>query len=491
MGSQPKLSLPIDAPCLTIIDQLCAWSFSPEPLVAKTATSAIFGIIIETLCDDFSDHGVTVANLALSRILQFLRTRPEGAELNRLLNDCGFKDAADLLKRYQRIRQALPLTPEQTNSVKKILILSRVTAGADIAITSVIIHRLRQRFTEAELVLIGPGHLAEVFASVDHCRHRNFLYKNDGSLFEKMSSWPRLREVTQDEQQGYRPEEILLFDPDTRLSQLGLLPLAPDDRTCYFPSRASHADHQAGLNLSSLTNQWLNHLLSEDLAWRPSVVFQPQGLDCQAFCQALHHQGCHQVVAINFGVGNDPRKKVHGSFEADLIQALLSRANTIVILDTGRSRHQGQWLANHLAKARAKNFPVLHLGDSVQSLLDKDSIQAPLLSGQNPESTAGALAFCHGLIIFSGSLGSLGKMIDAADCFIGYDSCGQHLAAATSTPSIIVFAGAPSTRFIHRWSPDVLGTLTIPFDSSTATPQEIHALIKDICQAVEATRPKT
>lgn len=468
--SQGKCPLHVDSPCLGIIDQLCTWSFSSEPLVAKVATSTIFGTIIEVLCDDFSDHGVEVANLVLTRILQFIRATPAGTELNRLLNNFGFHDASSLLKRYQRLRQIAPLTAEQTASVKKILILSRVTAGADIAITNVIIHRLRLRFATAELVLIGPGHLSEVFAFVEHCRHLNFLYKNDGSLFDKMSSWPKLLEITKAEQQGYMPEEILLFDPDSRLSQLGLLPLAPDNRTCYFPSRASQSPETSNLTLSSLTNLWLNRLLSEEITWQPNLVFQREGEGYHAFCQALHRKGCQRVVVVNFGVGNNPRKKVHGRFEEELIESLLTQPKTIVVLDTGRGQHKGQWIADHLARVRTLNFPVICLQDN--------------------EITNNIISFDHGLIIFNGSLGSLGKMIDAADCFIGYDSCGQHLAAATSTPSIIVFAGAPSTRFIHRWSPDAIGNLTIPFNSATATHQEIRRLIMDITQAVLTIRPK-
>ncbi len=461
---------PVAPPDLSIIDQLCEWSFSPKPLVAKAATSAIFGCIIEALSDDFSDHGVRIGNLVLIRILQFIRATPAGAELDQLLDAFGFIDAATLLDRYQRIRQAPPLTESQLRSVKKIIVLSRVTAGADIAITNVIIQRLRKRLSEAELVLVGPAHLAEIFAFVANCRHRNFIYKNDGSLFDKMTSWPRLLEITQDEQHGHQPGEVLLFDPDTRLSQLGLLPLVPDNCTCYFPSRASQTGREATQNLSFLTNHWLNHLLGEDLTWRPNLVFQREGEGYHDFCQSLHRQGCRLVLTINFGVGNDPRKKVHGNFEADLIQALLALPNTIVILDTGRGGLKDQWIADHLARVQNQGWPAVCLTDA--------------------EINNQAVAFGHGLIIFKGALGSLGKMIDAADCFIGYDSCGQHLAAATSTPSIIVFAGAPSTRFIQRWSPDTAGNLTIPVDGPTATAQEISSLIKQIAKGVETVRGK-
>ena len=461
-----------DSPCLTAIDQLCEWAFFPEPLLAKAATSALFGGIIETLCDDFSDHGVYAANLVLTRILQFIRRRPEGAGLHRLLNEFGFSDAAALLARYHVISQPTPLGVEATRAVKKILILSRVTAGADIAITNVIIHRLRQRFDQAELVLIGPAHLPEIFAAIPHCRHRGFLYKNDGSLFEKMSSWPHLLTITQEEQQGYAPEEILLFDPDTRLSQLGLLPLAPDNRTCLFPSRASRPFGETGMNLSQLTNRWLNQLFGEDQIWRPNLVFQQRGEGYHTFCQALHHLGCRLVVVINFGVGNDPRKKVHGRFEADLILALLAQPQTVVILDTGRGQNEGQRLADHLGRVKSHNFPVSCL-----------TAEHGTIHGQTPP-------FAHGLIIFKGSLGALGKMIDAADGFIGYDSCGQHLAAATRTPSVIVFAGAPSRRFIERWSPGVENNRTIPFDNFMSTPGAIRRLLDEIKQAVQAMPAK-
>ena len=454
---------------LAIIDQLCAWSFSPVPLVAKAANSAIFGGIIETLCDDFSARGVEIGNLVLTRILQFIRATPEGAELNRLLNDFGFSDAAALLERHQRIRRPTPLTDRQKGAVKRIIILSRVTAGADIAITNVIIHRLRQRFSEAELVLIGPAHLPEIFAFVPNCRHRNFIYKNDGSLFDKMTSWPRLLAITQEEQHGLQADEVLLIDPDTRLTQLGLLPLAADDCTCYFPSRSIQPEEIGRQNLSCLANQWLNHLLGETLIWSPNLVFQKKGEGYHAFCRGLHDQGCRLVVTINFGVGNDPRKKVHGSFEADLIQALLSMPETIVILDTGRGQ-EGQWIADHLARIRQQGLATACLTDA--------------------EISPGRIAFSHGLVVFKGPLGGLGKMIDAADCFIGYDSCGQHLAAATRTPSVIVFAGAPSARFIKRWSPNVPGNLTIPLDTLTDTPREISTLIGQIIRYVGTIRAK-
>jgi hypothetical protein len=469
---------PTTHPDLAIIDQLCEWSFSPDPQVARAASSALIGSIIETLCDDFSERGVTLANLVLTQILAYIRATPEGAELNQRLLDFAFTDSTAILEHYRKIRHRPPLPPEELSRVKKVLILSRVTAGADIAITSVIVQRLRRRLPEAELVLIGPPHLPELFSSVANCRHRRFVYKNDGTLFDKMTSWPRLLEISQEEQAGHQPGEVLLFDPDTRLTQLGLLPLAADAFTCYFPSRDCEPQAAPGRNLSALTNQWLDHLLGETAALNPRLTFQHQGEGYHPFSQGLHDRGCRLVVTINFGVGNDPRKKVHGSFEQDLIQSLLTLPGTIVILDIGQGQLKGQWIADHLARVRQQGLPAACLTDSFQS---------PLVLDGEAEVTTNPIHFGHGLIIFKGSLRSLGKMIDAADCFIGYDSCGQHLAAATGTPAIIVFAGAPSAKFIERWSPESPVNLTIPFNS-TATPREIEQLIEQISRAVAQFR---
>ena len=36
---------------------------------------------------------------------------------------------------------------------------------------------------------------------------------------------------------------------------------------------------------------------------------------------------------------------------------------------------------------------------------------------------------------------------------MGYDSAGQHVAAACGVPLISIFAGFPAPRMFHRWRP--------------------------------------
>ena len=62
-------------------------------------------------------------------------------------------DAAALLARYRRVRSPQP--PIAT-APREIAVLSRVTAGADLAIVTPLLQRLRRRFPDAAITLYGP-----------------------------------------------------------------------------------------------------------------------------------------------------------------------------------------------------------------------------------------------------------------------------------------------------------------------------------------------
>jgi ADP-heptose:LPS heptosyltransferase len=49
-------------------------------------------------------------------------------------------------------------------------------------------------------------------------------------------------------------------------------------------------------------------------------------------------------------------------------------------------------------------------------------------------------------------LGEIAGIIASSDEYIGYDSAGQHIAAALAIPCLTIFAGSNTMRFIRRWS---------------------------------------
>jgi ADP-heptose:LPS heptosyltransferase len=61
----------------------------------------------------------------------------------------------------------------------------------------------------------------------------------------------------------------------------------------------------------------------------------------------------------------------------------------------------------------------------------------------------------------SGSFANFAAIIQASDFYIGYDSAGQHVAAACGIPQVTIFAGEPCERMFQRWRPTGRGEIHI------------------------------
>ncbi|MDA3786621.1 MAG: hypothetical protein PF568_07050, partial [Deltaproteobacteria bacterium] len=100
------------------------------------------------------------------------------------------------------------------------------------------------------------------------------------------------------------------------------------------------------------------------------------------------------------------------------------------------------------------------------------------------------IAVTHGLLRFSGRIDAMAGLISNSDLFIGYDSCGQHVATATKTPAIICFTGAANKRFLARWQPGNHHgkTTTFIIDQQTMSPKHSPGLNQKIAQRADRYR---
>ena len=153
----------------TLLDECRGESaFNPQPLaelvrratcateaVAIDASQQLFTELIEPLCDSFDVDDAaryvqlfsTIVALVLSRDVLPQDVLPR-------------YDAASLVERYRRIRiQGL-----RGDSPRRVCVLSRVTLGADIAVTSVALDAAKRRFPEAEICFVGPPKNTALFA---------------------------------------------------------------------------------------------------------------------------------------------------------------------------------------------------------------------------------------------------------------------------------------------------------------------------------------
>ncbi len=409
------------------IDLLCDMATAPRADAAnRAATAALFGIVVEGLCDDFEDPQTGTYNRVMSQVVDRCRRLPGGSEMDRRLSAFGLRSAGEVLDRIEGIRDAGP-SPRQGPPPERILFLSRMTVGADVAITSVILQRFAATFPGAELVLAGDAKLAAVFGAHPRLKFRTLEYARRGGLIERFGTWLRLLEVVEEEGGGGR---LLVVDPDSRLSQLGVLPVTGPEGYVFFNSRAGQSGGPR-LAMSELANGWADRVVGPSDHVHPAVWLPEDSRRRAADAvRALRGQGARRLVAVNLGVGGNSRKRLGDGFEARLLSYLLKAPGTVVILDKGMGAEELDRTGRLLGALAAEGAAVAHA-----------RFGAPV-----PRVGEG-----RGVLAVECGIGEIAALIASCDEYVGYDSACQHLAAALGVPSCIVFAGSNNPRFVRRW----------------------------------------
>lgn len=346
---------------------------SPELLNAllemddSRASHALFGIVVERLADLFEPCLCDAYAALFSEVIA--KTLSVGS-------------AQDLLNRYRRIR-----VPRRFHGdARTVFVLSRVTLGADVAVTSVCLDAARQRFPDAEICFAGPRKNFELFAADPRLSHAEVPYSRGGGLRQRLEAYYRLAELLA------RPDSIVI-DPDSRLTQLGLLPVGDEDRYYFFESR-SYGEYGEE-PLPELTRRWA------------AETFSTPGV--RAYI-APREVGPEADITVSLGVGENQAKRLGDRFERALMEELASQGGRILV----------------------------DRGGSVEEAARVDA----------------AIAGLPGMRTFSGAFAPFAASIAKSGLYCGYDSAGQHVAAACGTPLLTVFAGHASARMYHRWRPD-------------------------------------
>jgi hypothetical protein len=323
---------------------------------------SLFSVVIERLADLFEPRLCNEYARLFARVVELLRPDVK---------------TVDLLARYERVREVRRC---KKRLVRNIFVLSRVTLGADVAVTSVIMDALRRRFPEAHIHLVGPRKNWELFETDKRISFMPFPYPRSGSLVERLSQWGQFNAL-----------DSIVVDPDSRLTQLGMLPVCEEEDYFFFESRSYGEDSNEPLAI--LASRWALE------------VFGVQG---QTWVAPKHVDTTYDV-AVSFGVGGNEAKRVGGSFEEQILRHL-SGHGLKVALDAGAG---------------------------------------------GPESTrAKDLAFhVPGIELFEGPFAPFASIVSRARLYVGYDSAGGHIAAASGVPLVSIFAGFASERMFQRWTP--------------------------------------
>ncbi len=316
----------------------------------------------------------------------------------------------DLMRAW--IPPAPRIEPEIPDRVETVYVLSRVTLGADIKITSIILDTMKRRFPGAAIVLVGNRKSDQLFFADPRVSQFIADYPRSGSVAERV-------QFAHDLRQRLEAPNRIVIDPDSRITQLGLIPVCEPEHYFHFPSRTADSAE----NLTDLTQNWLGEIFG--VSGQAYIVPDPAQLEGDA-----------PRVAISLGVGDNESKRIPGDFESRLIRALGLKFRTV-------------WIDRGVGGEEARRV-----------------------------TAAAEASGCIDRVRFwEGSFAGFASLLAQCDLYVGYDSAGQHAAAACGTQLISLFAGAPSERFRRRWSPQGPGRIEV-INADSLTPE---AILDRIC----------
>lgn len=265
-------------------------------------------------------------------------------------------------------------------SIERVYVLSRITLGADVAVTSVLLDAAKRRYPDAEVVMVGPEKSYQLFEADPRISHFPAPYARGGSLVDRLHASAALW-----------LEDGIVIDPDSRLTQLGLISVCDPSRYFFFPSRAYGGDGDE--RLAILAARWAREVF---------------GVDARPFVAPLPTKGPPADITVSLGVGENPAKRIGDDFERDLLRALANTGASILV-------------------------------DKGGTIEERERVERALLPGMQTHD---------------GAFAPFAAQIAQSRLYVGYDSAGAHVASASGIPLISIFAGFVSERMLQRWKPN-------------------------------------
>ena len=433
---------------------LCQLATDDDAEISRAGITGIFPALIERLNDSFDPMASGLYDQVMSQIIEFCRRLPEGMALDEALCRFDLWDEAGLLARKTRISHPQSRLPDPASfpAVKKVLLLSRVTIGADVSITSAILAKLLEVLPQAEFVFLGSRKLRELYGGDPQIRVREIAYERGGNLLTRLLSWLDVLRAVEEECREHVEDEIWVIDPDSRLTQLGFLPLIYQDCNYFFFESRGYQPESSG-SLGQLAAEWIGQIVGNTNPAFPFVSLPTKHSELGKTVAAAIR---NPIVALSFGVGGNHSKRISDEFEARLVQALL--ADSKLILDKGATVEEREQINRIIARLRAQGKIVIEINEGNQSeIVKRDLSEADVVT-------------------WDGSIGAFAGLIAASDEYIGYDSAGQHIAAALGVPALTVFVNANSTTFARRWHPFGKGKIeVIQVEATEVTDQPDYA----------------
>jgi ADP-heptose:LPS heptosyltransferase len=332
--------------------------------IAEDSGRALFSVVVERLGDLFEPRLCDV--------------------YDRLMSDVIARVAPEL---QPRLRIPSAKNPHVPDAVQRVYVLSRITLGADVAVTSVLLDAAKRRFPRAEIVFVGPQKSYELFADDGRIYPFPGPYSRGGTLADRLRASAALW-----------LKDGIVIDPDSRLTQLGLISVCAESDYFFFPSRSFGGEGHE--RLPDLAARWAQEIFGVEQA-EPYIAPEPPEPDPET------SEDEAADITVSLGVGENEAKRIGGDFERDLL-AMLAETGASLLVDKG---------------------------------------------GSAAEAARVEKALPPGARTHQGDFAPFAAQIERSKLYVGYDSAGGHVASACGVPVIGIAKGFASDRMAARWKP--------------------------------------
>jgi len=262
----------------------------------------------------------------------------------------------------------------------RVYVLSRITLGADVAVTSVLLDAAKLRYPDTEIVFVGPRKSYEMFEADPRIRHLPAPYARSGALIDRLRASASLQF-----------DDGIVIDPDSRLTQLGLISVCDERNYFFFESRGYGGE--SGKSLAELASLWAEKVFGVH--------------DARPFVAPIPLSEAPADITVSLGVGESAAKRIDGDFECELLRALTETGGSILV-------------------------------DKGGSMEERERVERAVLPGMRTHD---------------GAFAPFAAQISRSKLYVGYDSAGQHVASACGVPLITIFKGFAGERTLARWRP--------------------------------------
>src|SRR5688572_27044727 len=206
-----------------------------------------------------------------------------------------------------------------------------------------------------------------MFAADRRVRHLDAPYSRGGLLRERIAAGLALGDVL-------RRRGGVVIDPDSRLTQLGVLPVCDEQNYFFWESRSYGGEGSEPL--PELAQRWIMETFG--------ILDAEPYIQCQ---QRESRPGLPPPITVSFGVGENAAKRVPDPFEPELLRHLAS-TGLPVLVDEGAGGEESDRVRHAVAATG-----------------------------------------CEHVRTFRGPFADFAAYIARSRLYIGYDSAGQHVAA--------------------------------------------------------------